>query len=62
MLRNIISNTINADLPTIFAYLFKYYGIIEDDDMTERENEANAIEYNLCNPIFNIFDALDDLR
>ena len=61
-LRNSVSNTITADIPTILAYLFDNYGVIEDEEQTDREQSVQAMLYDLCDPVVTVFTALEDLQ
>ena len=61
-LRNVNTNTITCDIPTIFTHLLRNYGLIGDDTLTETESKIKTIQYNLLNPLVKVFDEVEELQ
>ena len=55
-LRNRNTNTIQAGLPTVLAYLFTIYVTIETEMLRERKLKVREMAYVLMDPLVAIYD------
>ena len=61
-LRNRITNSITADIPTIIEHLKTNFAAIEPEEITARTKKVLDISYNLMDPLITIFDEIEDLE
>ena len=60
-LRNTTTNTITSTIPDILQYLFRRYGKVTPDKLSNAELEVRTYVYNLQDPIIILFDKVEDL-
>ena len=62
ILRDVNTNTITCDIPTILNRLFTNYGLIEDKVLSKTENKIRTMQYNLLDPLVKVFDNVEELH
>ena len=61
-IRDRVTNTIKISLIQILEFLFDRYGIVEDDDLREKEEQMRQFSYDISDPIVEIFNPIEDLE
>ena len=61
-IRDRVTNTITKSLVQILEFLFERYGIVEDDDLRDKEEEMRQFTYDISDPIVEIFNEIEDLE
>ena len=61
-IRDRVTNTITKSLVEILDFLFERYGIVEDDDLRDEEEEMRQFTYDISDPIVEIFNKIEDLE
>ena len=56
------TRTIQRTVLEILEFLFDKCGVVEDEDLREKEEEIKEIKYELVDPIINIFNEIKYLR
>ena len=62
ILRRPVTNTINADVPTILVHLFRNYGYVTPEVLAENTAAVKELQYSVKEPLVTVYNAIEDLK
>ena len=60
--RNIHTNTITTDIPTLLTHLFTTYGAIESEELQEKAETLRQKVFDISQPLIIMFNKVDELQ
>ena len=60
--RNVNTNTITTDIPTLLTHLFTTYGAIEDDELQEEADLLRKKTFDISQPLIFMFNEVEELQ
>ena len=61
-LRDVTTNTILLNIPTILDYLFTNYGVITEDTLEDEKQNTRNMEFTIATPLTKMYKAVEDLQ